>query len=58
MNLKDLKEQWWGSLARSATAEASVGPATAKPHPTLSVGWDGFRPKRAPIPKESNITDG
>jgi hypothetical protein len=32
--------------------------ATAKPHPTLSVGWAGFRSKRAPIPMESNITDG
>jgi hypothetical protein len=31
---------------------------TAKPHPALSVGWEGFRPKRAPIPMESNMTDG
>jgi hypothetical protein len=31
---------------------------TAKPHPTLSVGYVGFQHKRAPIPIESNITDG
>ena len=35
-----------------------VETAAAKPHPPFSLGWDGFRPRRAPIPMEPNIVDG